>query len=101
MLGSSSGDLFEPPAILDVVQAVPRSHLQLTAVACKMIAAKMEQETHPSVHDFTNIADHCFQVLPPAGRLPTISTEWHRAGQGTWWIKANTCLKSWNLLPTP
>jgi hypothetical protein len=64
MLGPSWNYCFKPSASLDVVQAVPRSHLQLTAVACMMIAAKMEQETHPSVHDFTNIADHCFQVLP-------------------------------------
>lgn len=28
-----------------------------------MIAAKVEQETHPSAHDFTNIADYCFQVV--------------------------------------
>ena len=27
-----------------------------------MIASKLEQESHPSVHDFTNIADHCFQA---------------------------------------
>ena len=44
------------------MQAVPRGHLQLTAVACQMIASKMEQETHPAASAFTNIADHCFQV---------------------------------------
>lgn len=48
---------------LSHARAVPRNHLQLTAVACMMIAAKHEEkESHPSAQSFTNIADNCFQV---------------------------------------
>lgn len=42
------------------MQAVPRSNLQLIAVACMLVASKHEEERHPSVQDFTSIADNCF-----------------------------------------
>lgn len=42
------------------VQAVPRSNLQLISVACMLVASKHEEERHPSVQDFTSIADNCF-----------------------------------------
>ncbi|KAL4446358.1 hypothetical protein ABPG77_003165 [Micractinium sp. CCAP 211/92] len=41
-------------------RGVPRTQLQLVAVACMLIASKHEEEMHPSVLDFTNIADNCF-----------------------------------------
>lgn len=41
-------------------KGVPRTQLQLVAVACMLIASKHEEEMHPSVLDFTNIADNCF-----------------------------------------
>ncbi|KAK9844550.1 hypothetical protein WJX74_003921 [Apatococcus lobatus] len=45
---------------LATAKAVPRSKLQLVSVACMLIAAKQEEELHPSITDFTSIADHCF-----------------------------------------
>jgi len=42
------------------LQAVSRSNLQLISVACMLLAAKHEEERHPSVQDFTSIADNCF-----------------------------------------
>lgn len=42
------------------MQAVPRSTLQLISVACMLLASKHEEERHPSVQDFTSIADNCF-----------------------------------------
>ncbi|KAK9809838.1 hypothetical protein WJX72_000129 [[Myrmecia] bisecta] len=42
-------------------KAVPRSNLQLVAVACMLVAAKHEEEVHPSVADFVSIADNCFR----------------------------------------
>ena len=42
------------------VQAVLRSNLQLISVACMLVASKHEEERHPSVQDFTSIADNCF-----------------------------------------
>jgi len=42
------------------LQAVSRSNLQLISVACILVAAKHEEERHPSVQDFTSIADNCF-----------------------------------------
>lgn len=42
------------------LQAVSRSNLQLISVACMLVAAKHEEERHPSVQDFTSIADNCF-----------------------------------------
>lgn len=44
------------------VQGVPRSALQLVAVACMLVAAKHEEVTHPNIEDFTDIAANCFQV---------------------------------------
>lgn len=56
--------LFLAAALLDrflsVAQAVPRSNLQLISVACMLVASKHEEERHPSVQDFTSIADNCF-----------------------------------------
>lgn len=43
-----------------LLQAVPRSNLQLISVACMLVASKHEEERHPSVQDFTSIADNCF-----------------------------------------
>lgn len=45
---------------LSASNGVPRTQLQLVSVACMLIAAKHEEEMHPSVLDFTNIADNCF-----------------------------------------
>lgn len=42
------------------LQVVPRSNLQLISVACMLVASKHEEERHPSVQDFTSIADNCF-----------------------------------------
>lgn len=37
--------------------------MQLTAVACMLIAAKQEETDRiPTIKDLTNIADNCFQV---------------------------------------
>ena len=44
------------------LQVVPRSNLQLISVACMLIASKHEEERHPSVQDFTSIADNCFHT---------------------------------------
>lgn len=44
------------------MQGVPRSALQLVAVACMLVAAKHEEVTHPNVEEFTDIAANCFQV---------------------------------------
>ncbi|PSC70498.1 Peptide chain release factor 1 [Micractinium conductrix] len=56
--------LFLANALLDrflsSAKGVPRTQLQLVGVACMLIAAKHEEETHPSVLDFTNVADNCF-----------------------------------------
>ncbi|KAL3146333.1 hypothetical protein ABBQ32_003025 [Trebouxia sp. C0010 RCD-2024] len=56
--------LFLAAALLDrfmsVAKAVPRSNLQLISVACMLVASKHEEERHPSVQDFTSIADNCF-----------------------------------------
>lgn len=56
--------LFLGTALLDrflsAAKGVPRTQLQLVAVACMLIAAKHEEELHPSMLDFTEIADNCF-----------------------------------------
>lgn len=56
--------LFLAAALLDrfmsIAKAVPRSNLQLISVACMLVASKHEEERHPSVQDFTSIADNCF-----------------------------------------
>ncbi|DBB06239.1 TPA: hypothetical protein ACH3X3_009782 [Trebouxia sp. C0006] len=56
--------LFLAAALLDrymsLAKAVSRSNLQLISVACMLVAAKHEEERHPSVQDFTSIADNCF-----------------------------------------
>lgn len=41
-------------------RAVPRGQLQLVGVCCLLVAAKHEEEAHPSVHEFVRIADNCF-----------------------------------------
>lgn len=45
---------------LSKTRAVPRSQLQLIAVACLLIAAKHEEEMHPSVADLAAMAAHSF-----------------------------------------
>lgn len=49
-----------PLIVYTFLQAVPRSNLQLISVACMLVASKHEEERHPSVQDFTSIADNCF-----------------------------------------
>jgi cyclin-A len=48
------------PFLLSFVQAVPRTQLQLIAVACIMVAAKHEEELPPSVASLVDIADNSF-----------------------------------------
>ena len=43
-----------------VMQAVPRSNLQLISVACMLVASKHEEECQLSVQDFISISDNCF-----------------------------------------
>jgi hypothetical protein len=45
---------------LSTTRAVPRSQLQLIAVACLLVAAKHEEEMHPSVADLAAMAAHSF-----------------------------------------
>lgn len=45
---------------LSKTRAVPRSQLQLIAVACLLAAAKHEEEMHPSVADLAAMAAHSF-----------------------------------------
>jgi hypothetical protein len=56
-LGASLMDRF-----LCAARAVPRAQLQLAAVACLLVAAKHEEEVHPSVQELVRIADNSFTV---------------------------------------
>lgn len=47
---------------LSYTRAVPKSQLQLVAVACLLVASKHEEEAHPSAKDLSAIAGHCFTV---------------------------------------
>jgi cyclin-A len=47
---------------LSITLAVPRSQLQLVGTAALLVAAKHEEERHPSVADLANIAANCFTV---------------------------------------
>lgn len=62
--GLHQESLFLAASLLDrflsATTAVPRSQLQLVSVACMLVAAKHEEELHPSVTDFAGIADNCF-----------------------------------------
>jgi hypothetical protein len=45
---------------LSTTRSVPRTQLQLIAVACLLVAAKHEEEMHPSVADLAAMAAHSF-----------------------------------------
>lgn len=45
---------------LSATRAVPRSQLQLVAVACLLVASKHEDEAHPSAADLSAMAAHSF-----------------------------------------
>lgn len=45
---------------LSATRAVPRSQLQLVAVACLLVASKHEDESHPSAADLSTMAAHSF-----------------------------------------
>ncbi|KAF8063739.1 NLP3 [Scenedesmus sp. PABB004] len=58
--------LFLAVALMDRFMAgtkgVPRSVLQLVAVACVLLASKQDEVVHPSVEELTDIAANCFQA---------------------------------------
>ena len=80
------GDLYQSSNLLlllddtAVLQGVPRSVLQLVAVASMLLASKQDEVVHPSVEELTDIAANCFQVslnfawmlhrAPLGGRCP-------------------------------
>lgn len=45
---------------LSTTRAVPRTQLQLIAVACLLVSSKHEEEMHPSVSDLAAMAAHSF-----------------------------------------
>lgn len=64
--GMQQETLFLAVALLDRFQAtspagVPRTVLQLVAVACMMVASKQDEVSHPTVDEFTEIAADAFK----------------------------------------
>ncbi|WIA14428.1 hypothetical protein OEZ85_002954 [Tetradesmus obliquus] len=58
--------LFLSVALMDrfmcSTKGIPRTVLQLVAVACMLLASKQDEVVHPSVEELTDIAANCFQV---------------------------------------